>query len=65
MQDLEDLLPELIRRKQKLVLDKVNYANSRLGKNITKVSEFVSLLEFLDEISNVRDELEDQFEVGK
>ncbi len=55
---IENLLPQLANARQKVVLEHVNAANSKLDKKNTQVADFVGLMMFVDEEAKSKEELE-------
>jgi hypothetical protein len=61
LQKIEVLLPQLAVIKQKKLLDEVGHANSKLNHKPTTVSEFVSILDFINECNETKDQFEADF----
>jgi len=61
LEKLEVLLPQLAIIKQKKLLDEVSISNSKLNHKPTEVSEFVSILDYIAEINERKDQFEADF----
>eukprot|EP00960_Hanusia_phi_P070417 767305-Hanusia_phi.AAC.13 len=61
LEKLEDILPQLTVAKQRRLLDEVNVANNNLSKKATTVASFVSLLDFVSQCNERKDEIDAEF----
>ena len=61
LEKIEVLLPQLAVIKQKKLLDEVSHANSKLNHKPEAVSEFVAILDFINECNEKKDQFEADF----
>uniref|UniRef100_A0A7S4P4P5 Dynein heavy chain linker domain-containing protein n=1 Tax=Guillardia theta TaxID=55529 RepID=A0A7S4P4P5_GUITH len=61
LEKLEDILPQLTVAKQRRLLDEVNIANNNLSRKPTNVASFVSVLDFVSQCNERKDEIDAEF----